>query len=133
MLAALIPLIIPALGKILDKVIPGDSEKMRLRKMEIEAALVMEMSKANMGQMEINKVEAASDSIFKSGWRPAVAWLGVFALAVTFLNPIITYILNLYGLPELPKFNTQELTTILMSLLGLGGYRTYEKFKKVSK
>ena len=30
---------------------------------------------ARLGQIEINKVEAASSSLFIGGWRPAVGWV----------------------------------------------------------
>ncbi|HSW36019.1 MAG TPA: 3TM-type holin, partial [Candidatus Limnocylindrales bacterium] len=37
------------------------------------------------GQMDINKVEAASSSLFRGGWRPAVGWICAFSLAYQFL------------------------------------------------
>ena len=35
---------------------------------------------ALLGQLEINKAEAQSGSIFKGGWRPAVGWVCAIAL-----------------------------------------------------
>ena len=32
------------------------------------------------GQLEVNKIEAASKSLFVAGWRPAVGWSCCFAL-----------------------------------------------------
>ncbi len=33
------------------------------------------------GQLDINKIEAASTNWFVAGWRPAVGWIGALALA----------------------------------------------------
>jgi len=130
-LLSFIPLIGPIIEKIVDRVLPGDSEEARLRKIEIEAGIIKELSAMNLGQLEINKVEAASDSLFKSGWRPTVAWMGVFGLGWSIFNPLISYGLVSQGLDPLPTFQSNELITILMALLGMGGYRTYEKYKGI--
>lgn len=130
MLSTLLPLITPIIGKVLGKVLPGESEDIRLKRLEIEGELIKELSEANNKQLEINKVEASSDNLFKSGWRPTVAWMGVFGLGYTVFGPLVDYILQLAGLPTLPRFDSEELTAILMGLLGLGGYRTFEKIKK---
>ena len=91
---------------IIDKV-AGHVDKFTLDKEE-KANLIMEINKA---QIEVNKVEAGSDSLFKSGWRPSVGWICSFALGYHFvMQPM--------------------LTTILMGLLGLGGMRSFEKVKK---
>ena len=133
MIAALMPILGGLINKVVDKVIPGDSEETRLRKLEIESGLLHELSAINLKQLEINAEEAKSSSFWKSGWRPTVAWMGVFALGFTYLKPLIDYIFNLLGLPALEGFDPSALVTILMSLLGLGGFRTYEKFKGVDK
>ena len=44
------------------------------------------------GQLEINKEEAKSGSIFIAGWRPAIGWIGVFAMAYQFvLYPFLVW------------------------------------------
>lgn len=118
-------LLAPLIGKVIDKVLPGDSEEVRIKRAEMEAELLKSFSDVNIAQLEINKVEAGSESLFKSGWRPAVAWMGVFGLAWTVFNPLLSYFL----VEPLPHFESGELTSILMGLLGLGGYRTFEKMK----
>jgi hypothetical protein len=35
--------------------------------------------------------------------------------------------------PEFPKLDTSDLNTILLGMLGLGGLRTFEKVKGVSR
>jgi len=36
-------------------------------------------------------------------------------------------------LPKLPTFDMESLLTVLMGMLGLGGLRTFEKFKGITK
>jgi hypothetical protein len=38
-----------------------------------------------------------------------------------------------FALPELPAFDMGSLMTVLMGMLGLGGLRTYEKQKGLTK
>ena len=88
------------------------------------------------GQLEINKAEAQHKSIFVSGWRPFIGWTCGVALAWHFvLAPFIMFIcayLNVI-IPELPQFDMGSLMTILMGLLGLGGLRSFEKHKGITK
>lgn len=95
---------------------------------------------ANLGQIEINKQEAASASIFVAGWRPAVGWVCGFALAYQFvLQPLIGYGLSVYStyshnsIPPIPTLDTASLMTVLMAMLGLGGMRTFEKVNGVAR
>jgi len=112
---------------IIDKV-AGHVDKFTLDKEE-KANLIMEINKA---QIEVNKVEAGSDSLFKSGWRPSVGWICSFALGYHFvMQPMLAFILSAFGHNIiLPEFDMTTLTTILMGLLGLGGMRSFEKVKK---
>lgn len=129
----LLGILAPIVGKVIDKILPGDSEEIRLKRAEMEAEMLKSFSDVNIAQLKINAVEAGSESLFKSGWRPAVAWMGVFGLAWTVFNPLVSYFLTAAGFEPLPHFESGELTSILMGLLGLGGFRTYEKFKGIAR
>ena len=95
---------------------------------EIEAKLLEIESAAMNSQVELNKIEAASPSMFKSGWRPAAGWLCVLGLAwSTFAVPIWQWVSKLYTLASPPPIETGVLISLLIALLGLGGYRTFEK------
>lgn len=88
------------------------------------------------GQLEVNKAEAASGSVFKGGWRPAIGWVCATAFAYHFvLQPIILFVALAAGLdmPPLPEFDMTSLMTVMMGMLGLGGLRTYEKQKGITK
>jgi len=114
-------------ANIIDKV-AGHVDKFTLDKEE-QAQLIQEINKA---QIEVNKIESGSSSLFKSGWRPFVGWTCGVALCYHFvLQPFLTFVLFAIGKPmELPVFDMTTLTTVLMGMLGLGGLRTYEKVKK---
>jgi hypothetical protein len=88
------------------------------------------------GQLEINKAEATHRSIFVSGWRPFVGWTCGIALCWHFVLAPFTMFVCAYlsvQIPELPTFDMGSLMTVLMGMLGLGGLRTYEKQKGLTK
>ena len=111
------------IDKVADKI-----DEFTLDKAE-KAQLIQEINKA---QIEVNKVEANSNSLFVSGWRPFVGWTCGIALCYHFvLQPFLTFVLYSFGHQIiLPTFDMGTLTTILMGMLGLGGLRSYEKVKK---
>lgn len=89
-----------------------------------------------LSQIEVNKAEAASGSIFKGGWRPAIGWVCASAFAYHFLlQPIILFAVLVLGasVPPLPEFDMTSLMTVMMGMLGLGGLRTYEKQRGITK
>lgn len=88
------------------------------------AAKVLEGSFGDAaGQQAINVVEAAHRSVFVSGWRPAVGWVLVVALALTL---VIFPILELVGI-ETPEIDTEVIMALLGGMLGLGAARTAER------
>ena len=95
----------------------------------------MSLTKMDLAQIEINKVEAAHPSVWVSGWRPFIGWVAGLALALEFLvRPIVQWGLDISGQAiQLPNIDNQELYPILMGLLGLSTLRTYEKFKGVAR
>jgi len=125
--------LIPLVGQVVDKMFPGDSDDVKRKRLEIELELTKALVSADLGQMKINEIDAGSASLYKSGWRPAFGWLGVGAITGTTLTPLISYGLELQGLPPLPTMDVSLLTAIVTGMLGMGGFRTYEKFKGVTK
>ena len=126
----LIDSVVGIAGKVLDKFIEDKDLKAKL-----QHEMNMQLHDANLAQIEVNKAEAASASIFKGGWRPFVGWgCGVAMLYHFLLQPIIVFILSASGVTfDLPQFDMGSLMTILMGLLGLGGLRSFEKFKGITK
>ena len=135
MIQALIPSILPAVTDVIGRFLPEDKEAKAKAEREIEAKLTTHLAKIDLAQLDINKTEAAHRSVWVSGWRPFIGWCCGVALAWSYVvTPILTFILAQTGyLVELPSMNLGEMMPVLMGMLGLGGLRTFEKFKKVSK
>ena len=88
----------------------------------------------NQGQMDTNKIEAASPNIFVSGWRPFIGWVCGSACAWNWIGlPIVLFIGKASGhaVDAAPADLTQMLP-LLMGLLGMGALRTYEKTQGVA-
>lgn len=133
------PTLIPILGGLLDKLFPDPqaaaAAKLQVMQMAQTGELAQLTADTNLalGQVEINKVEAASPSLFVAGWRPFVGWICGFAFAFKFvLGPLVAMLLTAAGYPVvLPVMDFTEMSTILLGMLGLGALRTVEKVKKV--
>jgi hypothetical protein len=127
-------LIGPVTG-ILDKFIEDKDQKNALAH-EIATMAERHAQETKMAQIEVNKAEAQHKSIFVSGWRPFIGWTCGTALAYHFvLAPIILFATAYAGIevPELPSFDMETLTTILLGMLGLGSLRSFEKYKGLTK
>lgn len=83
-------------------------------------------------QTKINEAEAQHRSVFVAGWRPFIGWVCGIALAYNFvLRDLIIFVIGSDKVP--PALQMDHLMTVLMGMLGLGAFRTYEKIKNVSK
>ena len=118
---------------ILDRVIP-DTNARNAAKEELARAINEQDFQLALEQIRVNEAEASSDSIFKSGWRPAIGWVCGFAFSLHFVFfPILDWFLVLFGHTAIViPFDMSTLMTVLGGLLGLGGLRTFEKMKGVA-
>ena len=120
---------------LLDKFIEDKDQKNALAH-EIATMSERHAQEIAMAQIEVNKAEAASSSVFKGGWRPFIGWVCGFAFAYHFiLQPILLFGTAAAGvsLPPLPEFDMSQMMPVLLGMLGLGGLRTYEKKAGVTK
>jgi hypothetical protein len=135
--------IIEGVGKVADSLITTDKERAEMaleeRKLDLEEKKIDQAT--DLAQVEINKIEAGSSSVFVSGWRPAVGWVGVLGLAYQFLGyPLMQwgwafgqgYDIIPKGLNPPPDLQVEQLMTLLAGLLGFGGMRSFEKHKGVA-
>lgn len=114
-------------SKVVEKIWPDKSGQ---EKQELAAALAIVQ-----GQMEINKTESTSSSVFVAGWRPSIGWVCSAAMAYQFvLRPLIEAGFMAAGQPigPLPGID-DHLWELLVGMLGLGGLRTVEKSKGVAR
>ena len=90
--------------------------------------------KADGQQNEVNAIEAGSDSLFKSGWRPFVGWVCGSAFAFKFiLFPVAFTIASSFGVVlAMPFIEWADLSIALFGMLGLGYMRTREKMTGVA-
>jgi len=135
--------IIEAVGKVADDLITTDKERLEMeveqRKLDLEEKRIDQATE--LAQIEVNKVEAASSSIFVSGWRPAIGWIGVAAMAYQFLAyPLFQWGWKWAqaaswvpaGLEPPPVLEADQLWVILSGILGIAGMRSFEKTKGVA-
>ena len=86
-------------------------------------------------QLDVNVKEAGHRSIFVSGWRPAIGWMGALALGFEFiLSPGIEWYSKFAGCVALKSFYLiGPLLAIVTSMLGVAGLRSFEKSKGLTK
>jgi len=122
--------IIGVAGKVLDKFVEDKDLRVKL-----ESELKSQLITLDMAQAQANIEQAKHPSVFVSGARPAIMWVCCFALSWQFIvAPIVSWGLAIwYPIIILPTLDTQALMTLLLSLLGLGGMRTAEKWKGVAR
>ena len=122
--------IVSGLAGGLDELFTSDEER--------EAAklkLATLMQQPHILQAVANIEGAKHRSVFVAGWRPAIGWVAALGLGYQFLVLPFAGLINAYlKLPaDLPQLQGDQLMTLVLSLLGLGGMRTFEKFKGISK
>ena len=134
MLAALLPALLPVIGDVLDRFFPNKEEKQRAQR-AIEARLADHLAKIDIAQIAVNKQEAAHRNIFVAGWRPFVGWSCGLALFYTYLaQPVLMFILVQRGqYVDLPPVDLGAMMSVLLGMLGLGGLRSWEKYKGITK
>lgn len=123
-------------SKVLDKIFPDPAKaqeaKLELFKLQQSGELAKLASETDLakGQISINIEEAKSEHLFVSGWRPAVGWVGAAGFAYSvILEPFARFISQVgFGYTGLfPVIDTSLTLQILLGLLGLGAFRSYDK------
>jgi len=122
--------LIEPVSNILDKFVVDKDLKTKL-----SHELQKELISLDKAQIALNSEEAKNRNWFVSGARPSILWICSFSLAVHYcILPIATWIAVANGLDlklEALEFDFSQLTTILLSLLGMSSLRTFEKTKGV--
>lgn len=93
------------------------------------------MQQPHILQAVANIEGAKHRSIFVAGWRPAIGWVAALGLGYQYLILPFAGLINAYAdLPaDLPDLQSEQLMSLVLALLGLGGMRTFEKYTGVAK
>ena len=125
--------LVDLVGKISDKIWPDESKKIEAQTALLqmqqsgELAMLEKLGQSDNAQVEVNKIEAASDSKFKSYWRPALGWVGVTGFTYQLiLRPLLIG----FGAGDFPALDMETLASLTFGMLGLAGFRTVEKLKR---
>lgn len=125
--------LIPAIGSIVDKLIPDPKMAADAKLKAVELAQKGELAHLDaevrlaLGQIEVNKAEAGTD-LFRGGWRPMVGWICALGLGIQFIvAPFFTFFSN----TPFPQLDMSTLMTLLLGMLGLGAMRTQEKINGI--
>lgn len=132
-ISAIIGMVSPLLTDIFDRAFPDKAAAAKAQ-MDFELQLQQQLANMDLAQLEVNKTEAASQSLFVAGWRPFIGWIcGVALLYNYVLMPFMVYLISLYAinhdvkLPPLPVLDIGQLLGLLVGMLGMSGLRTTEK------
>jgi hypothetical protein len=111
---------------IINKIWPDKSEQ---EKQQIAGILMV-----IQGQIDTNKEEAKSPSVFVSGWRPFIGWVCGAACAWNWIGLKIALFVAAYlgHALNMQPADISEMMPILIGMLGLGGMRTAEKMQGVA-
>lgn len=119
---------IDAIGNALSKIVTTDKDKLAA-----EQAMELLRQHPQELQVEINKLEAQSTSLFKGGWRPFLGWIGGVCIALYYIPQFLLadYLwfnecLSKSTLTPFPV-DPSGLMQIVYLLLGFGAYRSVEK------
>jgi len=105
-----------------------EKEKLKLQMKEIDAKLKEK-------QLDINKVEAGHKSIFVAGWRPFLGWISGLSIGYVYLlQPLLDMILQMFDVKiDWVVLDLGQLMPLVLGILGLGGLRSFEKAKGLTK
>lgn len=123
------------IGKtLLDRFGPEDKSKRQAMEAEFVRMAAEGELKQIIAQLEINAKEAAHPSVWVSGWRPFFGWAGGAGfIYATILQPLLAWGAAIQGWPLPPTLNLDLLWVVITGMLGIGGMRSFEKVKQVTK
>tara|TARA_Y100001935_G_scaffold108553_1_gene90133 strand:- start:165 stop:560 length:396 start_codon:yes stop_codon:yes gene_type:complete len=122
--------ILGAAAPILDKFIEDKDAKNKI-KAELEQSIIG----LQAAQAAANIEQSKHSSIFVAGARPAIMWVCCLGLLTNFfIMPLAEWATSIWA-PDtpLPSLNSEELMSLTLALLGLGGMRSFEKSKGVAR
>lgn len=128
-------------GKLIDRIFPDKQQsaeahaRLEALKQSGELAILSAAQKQDEGQAQVNAAEAGNASLFVSGWRPAIGWIcATIILYAYLLRPALAWYMAIHY-PEVkaPEFPMDYIWEMLFGMLGIGGLRTFEKLRGVTR
>jgi len=127
------------LGKMAIKRIWDDPEKQAEEERKLielsqkgELAELEAYVRITLAQIEVNKVSAKNPSLFVSGARPFIIWVGGFSMAWSGLfHPLLVWVwafAQMDGNPP-PMIESAVLGSVVTGLLGVAGMRSFDGMK----
>lgn len=131
---SLVEILIGPIAAILDKIIPDKDAREKMA-FEIATLAANQAHAEVMQQIELNKAEAQSPSVFVSGWRPFIGWCCGFGIGFNFIvAPLVNWATALYGNDiVVPVLDMSVMMPIILGMLGLVAARTKEKIEGVAR
>ena len=128
--------LVDSVGKIVDDLHVSEEEKAQAK-----AKLLELENQVKLKQMAINLADAQSTAggisgMLQRSWRPLIGMSCALAIFWEFvLSKFILFICGLfqYEVVNIPELDMGTLMPLVMSLLGMGALRTFEKTKGISK
>ena len=120
MLAALVPAVTNIVGKFIE-----DKDTKNKLAHEIATLAEKQAHEVAMQQIEILKADAKGNW-FQASWRPLIGWVGALSIAVNYL---IAPICAGFGV-HVPQADMSVMMPLIISMLGVGGMRSFDKMKK---
>ena len=117
--------LLPVASKLLDKFIVDKDLKEKLAH-EIATMAEKHAQELALAQIKVNQ-EEAKGNWFQSSWRPLIGWISGLSLGINYL---ISPICAGFGI-IIPQADMTVMMPLLLGMLGIGGMRSFEKFKKV--
>lgn len=129
--------VIDTIGNVVDDFHDSDEEKRAdaFKRLQLAFDKLKLVHQQLLGQQEINKIEAKHGSVFVAGWRPFIGWVGGFGIAYQFVGyPLLLWWWAAFG-PDgttaPPPLEATTLLTLVLSMLGVGTMRSFDKIKGV--
>ena len=116
--------IVKDIGNAIDQNITNDEERLEAHR------------KFDELQTTVNIEEIKTRNVFIAGWRPFLGWSFAIGISINVvLMPIVQWICLMLGYDNvpLPNFPFDIMMEMIFGMLGLAGYRTYEKQKGLTK
>lgn len=122
------------MGKsLLDRFVPDPQQKAAAEMELIRMAADGELKQV-VAQLEINAREATHPSVFVAGWRPFFGWAGgVGFIYAVMIQPLLAWVAQNSGMQPPPALNIDLLWVVVTGMLGIGGLRTIEKQRGLTK